>query len=52
MRVRLRQDLQVSPHKYEGKTFYVVKDPVALRYYRFKEHERFLLDYMDGALNS
>ncbi len=49
VRVRLRQDLQVSPHKYEGKTFYVVKDPVALRYYRFKEHERFLLDYMDGA---
>lgn len=48
VRVRLRPDLQIAPHKYEGKTFYVVKDPVALRYYRFKEHERFLLDYMDG----
>lgn len=48
VRVRLRPDLQMAPHKYEGKTFYVVKDPVSLRYYRFKEHERFLLDYMDG----
>jgi len=49
VRVRLRPDLHLAPHKYEGKTFYVVKDPVSLRYYRFKEHERFLLDYMDGA---
>src|SRR4051812_38732413 len=49
VRVRLRPDLDLAPHKYEGKTFYVVKDPVSLRYYRFKEHERFLLDYMDGA---
>lgn len=49
VRVRLRPDLHLAPHKYEGKTFFVVKDPVSLRYYRFKEHERFLLDYMDGA---
>ncbi|MBL8821051.1 MAG: efflux RND transporter periplasmic adaptor subunit [Planctomycetia bacterium] len=49
VRVRLRPDLHIGKHKYEGKTFYVVKDPVSLRYYRFKEHERFLLDYMDGA---
>ncbi|MFT3878443.1 MAG: hypothetical protein QM703_02145 [Gemmatales bacterium] len=49
VRVRLRPDSDLAPHKYEGKTFYVVKDPVSLRYYRFKEHERFLLDYMDGA---
>src|SRR5436190_17712842 len=49
VRVRLRPDLQIGPHKYEGRTFYVVKDPVTLRYYRFKEHERYLLGYMDGA---
>ena len=48
VRVRLRPDLDIAPHKYEGRTFYVVKDPVSLRYYRFKEHERFLLDFMDG----
>src|SRR4051794_28462252 len=48
VRVRLRPDLEIAPHKYEGRTFYVVKDPVTLRYYRFKEHERYLLGYMDG----
>ena len=27
----------------------MVKDPVSLRYYRFKEHERFLIRMMDGT---
>ncbi len=48
LRLRLRPDLSVKPQKYEGRTYYVVKDPVALRYYRFKEHENFLLGLMDG----
>ncbi len=49
VRLRRRPDLGVTPQKYEGKTFYVVKDPVSLRYYRFKEQEHFLLQLMDGA---
>src|SRR5262245_55219113 len=48
VRVRLRGDLEIAPQKYEGRTYYVVKDPVSLRYYRFKEQEHFLLQYMDG----
>src|SRR5437588_149008 len=48
VRLRLRSDLSVTPQKYEGKTYYVVKDPVSLRYYRFKEQEHFLLNLMDG----
>src|ERR1043166_8957072 len=48
VRVRLREDLNIAPHKYEGRTYYVVKDPVSLRYYRFKEQEHFLLQFMDG----
>lgn len=48
IKVLLRQDLDITPQKYEGRTYYVVKDPVSLRYYRFKEQERFLLDLMDG----
>src|SRR5262245_41306668 len=48
VRVRLRPDLNFTTSKYEGRTYYVVKDPVSLRYYRFKEHERYLLDYMNG----
>src|SRR5207244_13391503 len=38
----------IAPQKYEGLTYYVVKDPVSLRYYRFKEQEHFLIRLMDG----
>src|SRR5437868_5719878 len=48
VKLRVRTDLDIAPQKYEGKTFYVVKDPVSLRYYRFKEQEHFLLGFMDG----
>ncbi|HKI36777.1 MAG TPA: site-2 protease family protein [Gemmataceae bacterium] len=48
VRLRLRQDLNIAPQKYEGRTYWVVKDPVSMRYYRFKEQEHFLLQFMDG----
>src|SRR5207302_5550254 len=48
VRLRLRRDLEIAPQKYEGRTYYVVKDPVSLRYYRFKEQEHFLINLMDG----
>src|SRR6266576_6354139 len=48
VRIRLRCDLAIAPQKYEGRTYYVVKDPVSLRYYRFKEQEHFLIRLMDG----
>jgi len=49
VRLRVRQDLTIEPQKYEGRTFYVIKDPVSLRYYRFKEQEHFLIRLMDGT---
>src|ERR1700757_1223514 len=49
VRLRVRQDLAIAPQKYEGRTYYVVKDPVSLRYYRFKEQEYFLINLMDGT---
>jgi putative peptide zinc metalloprotease protein len=49
VRIRLRPDVALIKQKYEGRTYHVVKDPVSLRYYRFKEQERFLLDLMDGT---
>jgi len=49
VKLRVRGDLSIEPQKYEGRTYYVVKDPVSLRYYRFKEHEHFLLRMMDGG---
>jgi putative peptide zinc metalloprotease protein len=48
VRLRIRPDLAIAPQKYEGRTYYVVKDPVSLRYYRFKEQEHFLIRLMDG----
>ena len=48
VRIRIRQDLAIERQKYEGRTYYVVKDPVSLRYYRFKEQEHFLIGLMDG----
>ncbi len=49
VRLRRRSDLTIVPQRYEGRTYYVVKDPVGLRYYRFKEQEHFLLLKMDGG---
>jgi putative peptide zinc metalloprotease protein len=50
LQVRLRPDLVVQPQFYEGMTHYVVKDPLALKYFRFKIEEYFLLQQFDGKL--
>src|SRR6516165_9233065 len=47
--IHIRSDLAIAPQKYEGRTYYVVKDPVSMRYYRFKEQEHFLINLMDGT---
>ncbi len=49
VRIRMRRDLAIAPQKYEGRTYFVVKDPVSLRYYRFKEQEHYLIRMMDGT---
>jgi len=46
--MRRRADLEYSSQHYEGRTYWVVKDPLALSYYRFQPEERFLLDLLDG----
>src|SRR5947209_12821627 len=48
LRIRLRADLAIEPQRYEGRTYFVVKDPVSLRYYRLKDNEQFLLQFLDG----
>ena len=50
VRLRRRSDLNIVPQRYEGRMYYVVKDPVSLRYYRFKEQEHYLLTLMDGRV--
>jgi putative peptide zinc metalloprotease protein len=49
--VKLRPDLVVQPQFYEGMTHYVIKDPLALKYFRFKIEEYFLLEQFDGKQN-
>jgi putative peptide zinc metalloprotease protein len=48
VRLRVRLDLGINPQRYEGRTYFVIKDPVSLRYYRFKDQEHFLIRMMDG----
>ncbi len=48
LRILLRRDLAIDAQKYEGRTYYVIKDPISLRYYRLKENEHFLLQFLDG----
>src|SRR3954465_6851147 len=48
LKVKLRPDLIIQPQFYEGMTHYVVKDPIALKYFRFKAEEYFLLQQFDG----
>src|SRR3954454_1345151 len=49
VRLRVRADLGITPQKYEGRTHYVVKDPVSLRYYRFNEQEYFVVRHLNGT---
>src|SRR3954471_22040535 len=51
LQVKLRPDLIVQPQFYEGMTHYVIKDPIALKYFRFKIEEYFLLQQFDGKTN-
>ncbi|MGE3803165.1 MAG: site-2 protease family protein [Gemmataceae bacterium] len=49
VRLRIRRDLVVTPQRYEGRTYYIIKDPVSLRYWRYREEEHFLIQLMDGT---
>jgi putative peptide zinc metalloprotease protein len=46
--VRLRPDLMIEPQICEGRTCYVIKDPISLRYYQFHGREYCLLRLLDG----
>ncbi len=47
-RVRLRSDLSFVRHVYQGRDYWVVKDPLTLKFYRFEEEEFALLQMLDG----
>ena len=47
--MRMRSDLTVGQHIYLGRKYWVVKDPLAQKYYRFEEEEFALLEMLDGV---
>src|SRR6185436_937211 len=46
--LRMRPDLSARRHRYHGRVFWVVKEPVGLNYFRFHEEEYAILQMLDG----
>ncbi|HEX4132913.1 MAG TPA: hemolysin D [Pirellulales bacterium] len=46
--LRRRPDLVARRHRYQGRYYWIVKDPLGLHYFRFQEEEFFLLEHLDG----
>ena len=44
----MRPDLRAKQQRYQGRIYWVVKDPVGLQYYRFEEEEFAILQMLDG----
>jgi len=49
LKLRKRADLHASRNSYDGRTYWVVKDPVGLNYFRFHEEEYAILQMLDGG---
>ncbi len=48
LQLRKRPDLHVRRHQYQGRAYWVVKDPIGLNYFRFHEEEFSILNNLDG----
>ncbi|HVP36781.1 MAG TPA: efflux RND transporter periplasmic adaptor subunit [Terriglobales bacterium] len=45
---KFRKDLIISQQEFEGKTYYVIKDPITRKFFRLKEPEYFITQNLDG----
>lgn len=48
LKLRMRADLTIRSHRYQGQLFWIVKEPIALNYFRFHEEEFAVLKMLDG----
>ena len=48
MAVRVRADLSVKRQRYHGRSYWVVKEPVGLNYFRFQDEEYAILQMING----
>lgn len=46
--LRARPDLTARQHTYQGRGYWVVKEPIGLNYFRFQEEEYAILNMLDG----
>src|ERR1043165_1980172 len=46
--IRMRPDLVITKQRYQGRQFWIIKDPVGLNYFRFQEEEFSILTWLDG----
>ena len=46
--IRVRPDLSAKRQRYLGTSYWVIKDPVGLKYYRFQDEEYAILNMLDG----
>ena len=51
LRLHRRPDLNVQQQSYQGRDYWVIKDPISLKYYRFEEEEYAILEMLDGRLS-
>jgi putative peptide zinc metalloprotease protein len=49
LRLRMRPDITYDQQTYQGRTYWIVKDPVVLKYFRFEEEEFAILLMLDGC---
>ena len=47
--LKKRADLIYTRHRYQGREYNVVKDPLSLKYYRFEDEEFELFHMLDGT---
>ncbi|MGL4941793.1 MAG: site-2 protease family protein [Thermoguttaceae bacterium] len=47
--IKVRPDLEAVASRYLGRLYWVVKDPIGMRYFRFHEEEYALLKMLDGT---
>ncbi len=49
--IRRRPDLFARRQRYQGRSYWVVKDPLGLHYFRFQEEEYAILQMLDGEIS-
>src|SRR5262245_12693547 len=50
--LQMRRDLVVQRQRWQGREYWTVKDPLALKYYRFEDEEFAILSLLDGQTSS